>query len=39
VFAVINTGAIIPSFLRGPGKAGLSKIYREKKDDEPLQGF
>jgi EmrB/QacA subfamily drug resistance transporter len=37
VFAVINTGAIIPSFLRGPGKAGLSRIYGAKEDHEPWQ--
>jgi hypothetical protein len=27
VFGIINTGAIIPWFLRGPGKAGPAKIH------------
>jgi len=39
VFGIINTGAIIPSFLRGPGKAGLVKIHGDKEDDQPLQGI
>jgi MFS family permease len=39
VFGIINTGATIPSFLRGPGKAGLVKIHGDKEDDQPLQGI
>jgi hypothetical protein len=34
VFGIINTGAIIPSFLRGPRKAGLEKNYGGKKEKD-----
>ncbi len=39
VFGIINTGAIIPSFLRGPGKAGLVKTHEEKAEDKTPQGI
>jgi EmrB/QacA subfamily drug resistance transporter len=39
VFGIINTGAIIPSVLRGPGKAGLAKTHEEKAEDRHPQGI
>jgi EmrB/QacA subfamily drug resistance transporter len=39
VFGIINTGAIIPSVLRGPGKAGLVKSHEEKAEDKTPQGI
>ena len=39
VFGIINTGAIIPSVLRGPGKAGLAKTHGEKAEEKAPQGI
>jgi len=39
VFGIINTGAIIPSFLRGPGNPEPAKIHGEKEKDEPPEAF
>jgi EmrB/QacA subfamily drug resistance transporter len=33
VFAIINTCAIIPSFLRGPGKVSLAKMHGERGEN------
>jgi hypothetical protein len=34
VFAIINTCAIIPSFLRGPGRGSLAEMYGGRGEDE-----
>jgi MFS family permease len=39
VFGIINTGAIIPSVLRGPGKAGFVKTHEEKAENKTPKGI